>query len=145
MPYLLPIHSDRPVDNKLSRLPGTTRKQSPENSRIQPPLQRRERHLRKRRKLLRRSSLLFTITFAQSVHLPSTLQSRATTSGNLRPVVLGQPSSVHGDDAADAAGEHALPLRFGDLFTVVCASGGFSGPLLLEEGSVAGAWVAEAL
>ena len=123
------------MNNKLPRLPRTTRKQRPENSRIQPPLQRRKRHLRKRRKFF----LLCTL------HLPRTHDPRATTAGSNRPIVLGQPCSVHGDDAADAAGEHALPLGFRDLFAVVCASGGFGGPFLLEEGAVVGAGIAEAL
>ena len=123
------------MDHKLPRLPRTTRKQCPKNSRIQPPLQRRKRHLRKRRKFL----LLCTL------HLPRTHYSRTTTARSNRPVVLGQTCSVHGDDAANAAREHALPLGFGNLFAVVCAGGGFGGPFLLEEGAVVGAGVAEAL
>ena len=123
------------MDHKLSSLPGTTRKQSPKDSRIQTPLQRRKRHLHKRRQLL--GGLPHGIC--------RTLQSRATTGRYLGSVVLGQPRRVHGHHAADAAAEHALPLCLGHLFTVVCSCGGFGGPFLLEEGSVGGVGVAEAL
>lgn len=130
--YLLPINSHCSVDNKLSRLPCTARKQSSEDSNIQPTLQGSESHLCIRNK-------------TRSVPAAALAQTRATASRLLRAIIGRQIGRVHGDDAADALREHALPLALADLLAVVGTRNRLGSPFLLEESSVRGSWGAESL
>lgn len=133
MSYLLPIHSNRSMDDKLPGLSCAAGKEGPEDGNIQPPLQGSERHLSVRNE------------FGLDGLPPTLLKARATASRNLRSIVGRQVGRAHGDNAANAAGEHALPLAFSDLFTVVGASEGLGCPFLLEKCAVRRGWAAESL
>lgn len=133
MSYLLPIHSNRPVDNKLPGLPCTAGKEGPEDRNIQPPLQGSKRHLSVGSEL-------------GLDRLPaSLLEPRASTSRNLRSIICRQVGRVHRDDTANAAREHALPLTLTDLFAMVGAGEGLGCPFLLEECAIGSGWAAESL
>lgn len=119
------------MNHKLTSLAGTTGKQSPKDSHIQTTLQRSKRHLRE-------GNILFRLLDPQ--HRPVRLvgETGATAGSGPRAVVLGQIVRVHGDHAADARGEHALPLALADLFAMVGASDALGFEFLLEVGAKGG-------
>ena len=129
--YLLAINLHTPMNNKLSCLPRTARKQRPEDRRIQSPLHRCKSHIHKRDR--GRAPLISISNVANST--PALVSAGAAAGSLLGAVEGGQVAEVHGDDGLDARGEHALPLLLADLLAVVGARGGLGLPLLLEVGA----------
>ena len=132
VPYLLSIDSHRSMNHKLPGLPCAAGEQRPEDRDIQPPLQGSECHL-------------CVGNQPRSRLAPSSNQSRPSAGRHLRSIVGREVGCAHGDDTADAAREHALPLALADLFTVVGARDGLGGPFLLEECAGRGGRGAESL
>ena len=119
--YLLAVDLDGTMNNELPRLSRATSKQSPEYSRIQPPLHRSVRHVHVRRP---RNRPLLDLS----------IRARSSPRRLLRAIKPGKIGEAHGHDRGKFGPEHALPLLLPDLFAVVGARRRLGLPLLLEEG-----------
>lgn len=126
------------MDDELPSLSRAAGKHRPEDRNIQPSLQWSKGHLHVRRpRHLRR-------LYPTGPLLRLLLQARTPSSGLLGAIIPGELGGIHGDHAAYASREHALPLTLTDLLAVVGPGNGLGGPFLLEEGLVRGRGIPEA-
>lgn len=121
------------MNNELTRLSCTAGKERSEDGNIQPTLEGCESHLG------------VGNDFGRTTLVALGLKTGAPTSRDLGSIIGGKVGGVHGDDAADALGEHALPLTFTDLFAVIGTSESLGGPFLLEECTVRGGRASQSL
>lgn len=97
------------MNDKLSSLPRAAGKQGAEDGNVQPALQGGECHLREGNRAASTSTTALT-------------QARTTTGRFFGPIVGRKIGRVHGNNTANALGEHPLPLTLANLLTVVSTS-----------------------
>jgi hypothetical protein len=117
--HLLAIDLDQPMDNELPRLPHTTRKEGPEDGRVQSPLQRIVCHLHVRRHGGRPLLLLLVCALSSPCSL-------------LGAIISRQVFVVHGHDGGQVPLELALPLLLLQMLAVVGSCARLGRPFLLE-------------